>query len=334
MLHKLKILIISNPSVAGTGGATYSSQITVSLRERHEVVLFESVSDCRGDFDIAHVLDIKHFDPLLMREIKCPLVVDVHDCYWMSGESFFPSPDMPMRFIISWRRRRRYRDILKKASAVVVHSGYVLSRLAHERGYLVPYCVEKLEKGKSLEQRQPLVLFAGKDYFRKGLTVLLKAWEHVRRIHPGARLVIAGGEYLHERIYFRRAKKDKTICFLGALERAQVLDYMRKARAVVLPSWTEAFGIVLIEAMAAGAVPIGTNCGGIPEALRYGEAGILVEKGNPIALAQAVLRTLEDDPRLDALLERGAQAVKEYSIAAMMDSLEAVYSDVLKKVNR
>lgn len=331
MRHKLKILVISETSPGGTGSATYSSQVVTYLKGRHDIVLANSIADCKGDFDLVHVLDIKHFDPTLLRFIKCPLVVDVHDCYWIKGESFFPTPDMPIRIVFSWRRRKRYSRILSKASAVVVHSKYVLSRLEGRKGYVVPYSVEELERGARLEKRPPLVIFAGRDYFRKGLPVLLKAWEHVRRIHAGARLIVAGREYSHERFYFRRFKRDKSISFLGAVERGRLLDYMREARAVVLPSWTEAFGIVLIEAMACGAVPIGTNCEGIAEALRHGEAGLLIEKGNATALAKAILRTLDDDPRLDDIIEKGKQVVSEHSVRAMIDSLESVYQEVLSE---
>lgn len=331
MRHKLKILLIGNTSFTGTGSATYSSQVISSLKAQHDVVLAKSIVDCEGNFDIAHILDIKHFDPALLKFIKCPLLVDVHDCYWIKGESFFPTPDMPIRIVFSWRRRKRYSHILSKASAVVVHSKYVLSRLEWGRGYVVPYCVEELERGARLEKRPPLVIFAGRDYFRKGLPVLLKAWEHVRRIHAGARLIVAGREYPHERFYFRRFKRDKSISFLGAMERERLLDYMREARAVVLPSWTEAFGIVLIEAMACGAVPIGTNCEGIAEALRHGEAGLLVEKGNAMVLAKAILRTLDDDPRLEDIIEKGKQVVSEHSVRAMMDSLESAYQEVLSE---
>lgn len=301
------------------------------LKERYEVLSIEDVAERQCDFDIVHVLDIKHFEPSLLRNIKSPLIVDVHDCYWMKGESLFPSPDMAIRLMLSWRRRVSYQYVLREASAVIVHSRYVLSRLGHENVYVVPYAVEDVKPGIRLKERPPFVVFAGRDYFRKGLPLLLDAWDSVRRMCPGARLFIVGKEYPHERFLFSRLKMDKTISFLGDLERMKLLDYMRQARAVVLPSWTEAFGIVLIEAMAAGAIAIGTNSAGITEALRYGEAGFLVERGDKHALAEAILRTLDDDSRLEMLVERGLRVAKEHSVKAMMDSLELVYLDVMRK---
>jgi len=98
----------------------------------------------------------------------------------------------------------------------------------------------------------------------------------------------------------------------------------------VLPSESEGFGRVLVEAMAMARAIVATNVGGIPDIVLDGETGVLVEPANAVALAHAV-RGLLDDParaaRLGAAGRRRAEST--FSVGAHVDGVERVYHEVL-----
>lgn len=266
----------------------------------------------------------------MLKYIRAPFVIDVHDAHWAKGEPFYPIPDWPARWALGRLREHRYKPVLEKAAAIIVHSNHVAARIGSRKTRVVPYAVEAISPGPPLEERPPVVIFAGRDYFRKGLPVLLEAWDRVRRLRPGARLEIAGREFIHGRMYARIFAQHKSITLLGGISRDDLIERMRNARAVALPSYTESFGIVLLEAMAAGAIAIGSAAGGIPEALRGGEVGLLVQPGDARSLASALLKCLDDDPRFDDMVQRGFRIAAEHSVAAMVQAIEGVYGEVAR----
>jgi glycosyltransferase involved in cell wall biosynthesis len=178
------------------------------------------------------------------------------------------------------------------------------------------------------------VVFAGRDYFRKGLPVLLAAWRHVNAFRPDATLVIAGREYWHGMLYARLASINRSVRLLGDLSRETLLEEIKRARALVLPSRTEAFGIVLIEAMALKTPAIATRVGGIPEALDEGRVGILVEKGDKRELACAILRCLEPVPDMDLIdmTRKAFGRVAGYSTDNLIKAVLKIYEAVSRKV--
>jgi glycosyltransferase involved in cell wall biosynthesis len=105
------------------------------------------------------------------------------------------------------------------------------------------------------------------------------------------------------------------------------------ADVFVLPSESEGFGRVLVEATAMGRPVVATNVGGIPEIVLEGETGLLVEPANPVALAHAV-RTLLDEPARAARLGAAGRARAEstFSLGAHVDAIERVYDEVLGRV--
>ena len=334
-MKNLRILLILPKNASGTGSWTYSSILTGSLREIDGLTVreFSTMSDLSEEWDVVHALDLKHLDPHLVSSIRAPLVVDVHDVYWRWGEDFFPTPDLPVRLFLSARRRRRYVPILNRAAAVVTHSRYVAEKLDHPVKYIVPPAVEPLQPGPPLAERPARVVFAGRDYFRKGLPVLLAAWRHVNTLRPDATLVIAGREYWHGMLYARLASFNRSVRLLGDLSRKALLEEIKRARALVLPSWTEAFGIVLIEAMALKTPAIATRVGGIPEALDEGRIGILMEKGDKRKLARAILRCLEPVPDVDLIdmTQRALETAAGYSAENLIKAVLRVYEEVSRK---
>jgi glycosyltransferase involved in cell wall biosynthesis len=113
-----------------------------------------------------------------------------------------------------------------------------------------------------------------------------------------------------------------------------VLDMPRFLSALdvfVSPATTEAFGIALIEAAAAGVPTIATRVGGVPEVILDGETGLLVAPHDSSALAQAIVGLLDDRHTAIKLAEHARRrAIMEFSPETMVDGTLAVYADAVR----
>lgn len=147
------------------------------------------------------------------------------------------------------------------------------------------------------------------------------------------RVLVAGaGPFLESyREQVRGLGLDGTVSFLGF--RPDVTTLMAAADLVVLPSVAEAFGLVLVEAIALGTPVVASRAGGIPEVVEDGVEGLLVPPGDPEALA-AALESLRADPeRLRRLREGcGPGILERFDFRRMVRRYEALYEDVLARV--
>lgn len=155
----------------------------------------------------------------------------------------------------------------------------------------------------------PELLFFGRLEYEKGVHDAIAALPRIRRTHPGTTLTIAGDgtqqDWLTE--VARKHKVLKAVRFVGRADHDELLALLHRVDAAVLPSHYEPFGIVALEAIAAGTPLVTTNVGGLGEAVINGKTGISCPPRNPAALAAAV-RMVLDDPDT---AQRRAEAARE-----------------------
>lgn len=147
--------------------------------------------------------------------------------------------------------------------------------------------IHKIRQKES--NREPVILFVGSLFWRKGVTHLLEAFEKISREIPEYRLVFVG-EGEQQEILEKQAREaglEKRVIFTGNLPHDDVLHWMCRAKVFVLPSVEEGQGVVLLEAMACGTPCIGSNVGGIPDIITP-DCGYLFEVGNVEELASAI----------------------------------------------
>lgn len=167
----------------------------------------------------------------------------------------------------------------------------------------------------------------------KGLDVLIRAFASVDL--PDARLRIAGDG--PEEGALRRLCRELGVAdrveFLGRLP--QALELFQQADVVVVPSRDDAFPLVVLEAFACGRCVIASAVGGIPEAVRDGETGLLVRPGDPQDLAGALSEAYQS-PELRARLGAAARAAYEAEFTAdrMGERTCEVYQEVLDEPAR
>jgi glycosyltransferase involved in cell wall biosynthesis len=142
-----------------------------------------------------------------------------------------------------------------------------------------------------LDPATPVIAFAGRLIAGKGINELVAAMAMVRQTRPDAVLVAAGDGPLLESL--NDASKPGVI-FLGALPHERTLALIQQSDVFCLPTYSEGFSTVILEAAALGACIVTTPVGGTPELIASPTAGVLLEDVRPATIATALHRVLGD----------------------------------------
>jgi glycosyltransferase involved in cell wall biosynthesis len=174
-------------------------------------------------------------------------------------------------------------------------------------------------------QSRPVILFLGRVNWKKGIDRLIPAIVHV----PEAELVIAGNDEENYRptleTLAERSGVAERVRFLGPVGNTEKWDLLRKAKMLVLPSYSENFGNVILEAMAVGCPVVVTPEVGLAPTVRNANAGIVVE-GTPEKLAAAINGLLQDRDQCRRMGEAGRRiATEQFSWDAIAGQMEQVY---------
>ncbi|MFC9995317.1 glycosyltransferase family 4 protein [Nocardia sp. NPDC127526] len=173
------------------------------------------------------------------------------------------------------------------------------------------------------------VLFLGRyDEPRKGMEVLLGALPALVARHPGVEVLIVGrGD--EERLRREAGVNASHLRFLGQVSDAEKASAMRSADVYCAPNiGGESFGIVLVEAMAAGTAVVASELDAFRRVLRDGTAGMLVPVGDSARLATALDTMLTDTARREEFIRTANQVVGEYDWPVVAEQILRVYETV------
>ena len=166
-------------------------------------------------------------------------------------------------------------------------------------------------QGRPRMERTPTVVYAGRLHEVKGLHLLMAGWDRYRAEsgEPGLNLIIAGGGPLEDEVA-AWASTRPSVEVTGTVSRDRCAELISHARAILLPAaWEEPFGLVAVEAMAAGVPPIAAGHGSFTELITPGVDGALFSPGDPAALALAIADVERNPEQYEAY---GDQARKTY----------------------
>ena len=187
------------------------------------------------------------------------------------------------------------------------------------------------DRPDGLDLPEEYFLFVGRVAPNKGLPTLLEA---VARLEAGAKipLVLMGRDW-GERAWLESRARELGVAdrvrFLGHVESLSAYrGVVRRARALVLASEWEAFGLVLLEAMAAGTPIVATAVGGVPDVLDGGRVGRLVPYGDSVALAGALRSVVEDPEETRRLRTAASERVRAFDWSVTVDRHRALYREV------
>ena len=259
-------------------------------------------------YDVIHAHDwlVAHTAVTLKEHLDLPLVATIHATEAGRHQGWLPEPMNRCIHSVEWW-------LAHEACRVIVCSEYM--RWEVNRLLEIPTGrIEAVPNGVDISAFQassraviaararfagpgPLVGYAGRLVYEKGVQDLLAAVPRLASEHPGLRVVIAGdGPYKGDLLdVIRRHRLGQTVSFTGFLGTGQLPALIAATDALVVPSISEPFGMVALEGAAAGAPLAVARTGGLAEIVQPGETGVTFPANDPEALAASVGTLLADE---------------------------------------
>jgi len=288
-------------------------------------------------FDLVHFANFNH--PIFYRRM---MVITIHDMIM----HLFPGSFQRGSFLHRAAYNKTFNDC-KRAKKIIVPSLSTKTDLVEKLGFpenkvvvttegseasFTPQSADTIaEVKKRLGLPERYLLFVSRWEKYKGLPVLIQAYEQLRGEFPDLGLVICGkpddqNPEVAEAVNAAKARNSKVIT-PGFVSDQDLITLYSGTAAYVHPSWYEGFGIMILEAFAAGAPVVTSNVSSLPEVL--GDAGLLIDPHNVDQLVLAIKTMLTDKAKVAQFRAKGFERVKQYSWAKMAEQTLKIYQEVL-----
>ncbi len=292
---------------------------------------------------IVHFLDAR--EALFFRKQKdIFLLGTVHDTYSWDLQS----QSILKRHFFDWKKRLIYyyflhkfeKNAYKKFDLLLSNTDYVKERLHHFYD-IHEYKVKTVHLPAPMEIVNPasynkielkdkyIISFVGGNFQRKGLIRLIEAVKELKKEGYNFKIVVAGkdkNQKLIEKWMKERCLND-IVEFKGHLQRDGIKKIMIDSDIFAMPSITEAFGLVYLEAMALGIPVIGTKKGGVKEIINDGVNGFLCDPENINDITDKIKKSLNQEIR-KKIIENGFETVKKFSKKRFIDEMLKVYEHI------
>ena len=236
--------------------------------------------------------------------------------------------------------------VLRNADTVMALTGHMkreIERLCDKDIYVVPLGInldncndlsrEESRSRLQIKEEAKIIIFVGSLRPIKGVKYLIQAIDIINKEKAGVKLMLVGdgGERESLEQLVKDLDLESSVTFTGKVANEKVPEYMAASDVFVLPSLSEGFPVVTLEAMASGLPIVATRVGGMPEIVEDGENGFLVEPRNPGQIAERILLLLKDDQLREKMARSNREKAKRYSWENVVERLERVYLEVLNK---
>lgn len=247
---------------------------------------------------------------------------------------------IPINIILGLYEKTILKHILNNSDAIIsVYPEYLRALLNNNVpiNFIPPGVdISAFKPRKRISNNRPIILFVGRierGSEMKGISTLLRAMVLVVKSKPNSILkLVGGGDAIidYKRQILELGLEDNVI-FTGIIRDKQLSDTYTEADMLVLPSEanSEAFGIVLIEAMASGIPVIGSDTGGITNIIDSGNNGFLVTPGDPIVLSNAILSLMNDKEKAAQFGVHGRRkAMTTYSSQILVKKTNKLFIEI------
>lgn len=239
------------------------------------------------------------------------------------------------------RAAGRVSTSLRRAELLVLPSGYLREVFARYgmHGRIVPNIID-LDRfspgGKSRDFGAPKFVVARNLEPIYGIDIALRAFAIVLGRYPKASLAVTGSgpSEANLKALAQSLGIGDAVKFTGQLDRAVMQDLYKNTDIALNPSTVDNMPNSVLEALACGLPVVSTNVGGVPFMVTHGETALLVPPGQPEAMAEALLRLIEDAPLRARLIAGGLHAARQYGWGAVKLVLAQAYEDALAQRGR
>jgi len=284
----------------------------------------------QGRYDVVHVHSpLTPVLPILaIEEAECPVVGTFHTYF-----------DRSAGYTLARRFFQKRLDMLDAAIAVSNSTTVALNRYFEADWQIIPNGIDtdvfhpSASPPPGITPGVPTILFLGRFDPRNGLTTLIDSFRRVKgRGKRGreARLVVVGDGPLREH-YYKQANGDKDIVFVGAVLEGRP-SYYAHSSVYACPTTKASFGITLLESMACETPVVFSDILGFRDVVVNGREALMVPCGDRDALADSLVRVLDDQGLAIQLGTTGRQNSLEYSWARVTSRVLDVYQNVLGNV--
>jgi glycosyltransferase involved in cell wall biosynthesis len=186
---------------------------------------------------------------------------------------------------------------------------------------------EEARRQLSIEASEKIVLYVGGFRPIKGVKYLIMAMQRIRHDEPNAKLILAGSgpDEGGLRLIVKELGLSECVRFVGAVQNDAIPVYMVASDVLVLPSLSEGFPMVSLEAMAASLPVVATKVGGTPSIIEEGINGFLVKPRDAAEIADKASSILGDRELSDFISRNNKTKAQRYTWASVVHDLEKVY---------
>ena len=319
----------------------------------------EDLYDIVDDFTDIVIKDLKNRKPVdiihanywlsgavghkLKHELNIPLVTTFHTLGETKKKSGFPEPN---------ERLRVEMEIVGCSDVVVANSENEQEQLHHlyganvDRVEIVPLGVEQalFSPGNPNAAKDalglptgPILLFIGRLQSLKGVDVAISTLRAMD--HENATLVIVGGASGQEGSLYESEIRNlannlpagKKLAFIPPQPHHILSTYYRAADIVIVPSRSESFGLVALEAAACGVPVVASSVGGLQNLIEDGKTGLLIEGWDPVEYAQVVDYLLSNPFKTTEIAMNAVDRAQTYTWGQTATRLQEIYQSVLSK---
>jgi len=291
--------------------------------------------------DIIHAHDwlAAYAGRALKHSFGIPLVATIHATEFGRNHGLHNDTQRYISDVEWWLTYESWRVIV--CSAYMEKELRAFFQLPHDKIRVIPNGVNADEFGVKIagirRPREKYVFFIGRLVREKGVQVLIDAAPKILASFPEARFIIAGtGPYEeHLRIKVRERGLEHRFYFAGYIDDETRNRLYAQSSVAVFPSLYEPFGIVALEAMAAGTPAVVTDTGGLSEIVEHGFDGLKCYVNSPNSLADNVMAILGDPEMAEKLRVNGHEKARnKYSWFAVAGRTAEVYEQVIRQAKR